>query len=110
MNKNNLPEKLSNFVIFQTETGKVNIEVYFQNDTIWLTQKALAELFGKERSVITKHLKNIFKESELDENMVCAKFAHTTQHGAVKDKNIRACGHYMDQVSLPLGEMEVRVV
>ena len=82
----NLPEKFPNFVIFQTDTGKVNIEVFFQNDTLWLTQKKISELFEKDRSVITKHLKNIFKEGELDENMVCANFAHTTQHGAIKGK------------------------
>ncbi len=83
---NSLPQKFPNFVIFQTETGKVNIEVFFQNDTLWLTQKKKAELFEKDRSVISKHLKNIFKEGELYENMVCAKFAHTTQHGAIKGK------------------------
>ena len=86
MNKSNLPQKFPNLVIFQTETGKVNTEVFFQNDTLWLTQKKISELFEKDRSVISKHLKNIFKEGELDENMVCAKFAHTTQHGAIKGK------------------------
>ena len=74
-------DKFSNFVIFQTETGKINIDVFFQNDTLWLTQKKIAELFEKDRSVITKHLKNIFSESELDENSVCAKFAHTAEDG-----------------------------
>ena len=74
----NLPLKFSNFVISQTKTGNVNIEVFFHNDTIWLTQKKIAELFEKDRTVITKHLKNIFAESELDEKLVCANFAHTT--------------------------------
>ena len=86
MNNNNLPEKFPNFVIFQTETGKVNIEVFFHNETLWLTQKKIAELFEKDRSVITKHLQNIFKEGELDEKLVCANFAHTTQHGAIEGK------------------------
>ena len=57
--KNNQLEKFSNFVIFQTETGKVNVEVFVKDETVWLSQKALSELFVKERSVITKHLKNI---------------------------------------------------
>jgi hypothetical protein len=86
MTNNNLPEKVHNFVIFQTETGKVNIEVFFYNETFWLTQKKIAELFEKDRSVITKHLKNIFNEGELDEKVVCANFAHTTQHGAIEGK------------------------
>ncbi len=83
--KNEL-QKIENFVIFQTETGKVNVEVYFQNDTLWLTQKAMAVLFEKDRSVITKHLKNIFESGELNEEVVCAYFAQTTQHGAIKGK------------------------
>ncbi len=84
MSNNSLPEKIPNFVIFKTTDGKVNIDVYFQNETLWLTQKLIAELFQKDRSVITKHLKNIFAEGELDEKVVCVKFAHTTQHGAIK--------------------------
>ncbi len=78
--------KHSNFVIFKTETGKVNVEVFFQNDTLWLTQKTIAELFEKGRSTITEHLKNIFTEGELDEKVVCRYFRHTTQHGAIKGK------------------------
>lgn len=82
-----LPQKKHpNFVIFKTETGKVNIEVYFQNDTLWLTQKAISELFEKGRSTITFHLRNIFKESELDEKVACRFFRHTTQHGAIEGK------------------------
>ena len=90
---NNLPEKFSNFVIFQTETGKVNIEVYFQNDTLWLTQKKIAELFEKSRSTITEHLKKIFIEGELDENSVCRDFRHTAEDGKTyntKYYNLRA--------------------
>ena len=83
--KNEL-QRIENFVIFQTETGKVNVEVYFQNDTLWLTQKVMALLFEKDRSVITKHLKKIFESGELTEDVVCAYFAQTTQHGAIKGK------------------------
>jgi len=86
MTNSNLPEKVPNFVIFQTKTGKVNIEVFFHNETLWLTQKKIAELFEKDRSVITRHLKNIFAEGELDEKVVCVNFAHTTQHGAIEGK------------------------
>ena len=84
--QNSSLELFSNFVVFQTENGKVNIDVFFQNETLWLTQKKIADLFEKDRTVISKHLKNIFDEGELDENMVCANFAHTTQHGAIKGK------------------------
>lgn len=86
MSNTNLPEKFPNFVIFKTADGKVNIDVYFHNETLWLSQKLIGELFQKDRSVISKHLKNIFEEGELDEQVVCAKFAHTTQHGAIEGK------------------------
>lgn len=79
-------QKFDNFVIFQTADGKVNIDVFFREETIWLTQKAISELFEKDRSVITKHLKKIFDSGELEENMVCANYAHTTQHGAIEGK------------------------
>jgi hypothetical protein len=86
MQNPNLPQKFPNFVLFKTADGKVNIDVYFHDETLWLTQKMIAELFQKDRSVITKHLKKIFEEGELDEQVVCAKFALTTQHGAIEGK------------------------
>lgn len=77
---------LSNFVIFEAEKGKVNIDVYFHDETLWLTQKRIAELFEKGRSTITEHLKKIFEDGELDEKVVCRDFRHTTQHGAIEGK------------------------
>src|SRR5680860_830415 len=71
----------NNFVIFQTKNGKVNIDVFFKNNTLWLTQKKMGELFEVDRSVITKHIKNVFESGELEENAVCAKFAHTAEDG-----------------------------
>ena len=91
--KDNQLQKFPNFVIFKAATGKVNIDVFFQNDTLWLTQKKISELFEKDRSVITKHLKNVFNEGELDENSVCANFAHTAEDGKTyntKYYNLRA--------------------
>ena len=71
-------QKFPNFVLFKTADGKVNIDVFFKDDTLWLTQKLLAELFEKGRTTITEHLKNIFESGELEEKVVCANFAHTT--------------------------------
>ncbi len=79
-------QKIENFVIFQTKEGKINIDVFFQNDTLWLTQKTIAELFEKGRSTITEHLKKIFADGELEEKLVCRDFRHTTQHGAIEGK------------------------
>ena len=85
--KNNTElQQFSNFVIFETENGKVNIDVFFKDDSLWLTQKLIAELFEKGRSTITEHLRKIFEEGELNEKEVCRNFRHTTQHGAIEGK------------------------
>ena len=78
---------LSNFVIFKTTNGKVNIDVYFQDQTLWLSQKRIAELFQKGRSTITEHLKNIFADGELVENSVCRDFRHTAEDGKIYTSN-----------------------
>ncbi len=77
--KNNLPDKQSNFLLYTGNDGKVNVEVFLKDETVWLTQKAIGELFGKERSVITKHLKNIFASGELEEksNVQKMHFSHS---------------------------------
>ena len=69
------------FLVFTRDAGEDGIEVRVQNGDVWLTQKAISRLFDVDRSVITKHLSNIFKEGELDENSVCAKFAQTADDG-----------------------------
>ena len=69
------------FLIFQAETREQGVEVYYKEDNIWATQKAISVLFDCDRSVVTKHLRNIFKTGELDELQVCAKFAHTASDG-----------------------------
>jgi len=76
----------SEILLYQTEDGQTKIDVRLEEETVWLSQAQMGELFQKERSVITKHIKNIFEEGELDEELVCANFAHTTQHGAIKGK------------------------
>ena len=69
------------FLVFTRDAGEDGIEVRVQNGDVWLTQKAISQLFDVDRSVITKHLSNIFKEGELDESSVCAKFAQTADDG-----------------------------
>ena len=73
-------------VIYQTEDGQTQIDVRLENETVWLTQAQMAELFQKDRTVITRHINNVFKEGELEKEQVCAKFAHTTRHGAMDGK------------------------
>ena len=78
--------KQDQIVIYQTEDGQTQIDVRLENETVWLTQAQMAELFEKDRTVITRHINNVFKEGELEKEVVCAKFAHTTQHGAIEGK------------------------
>ena len=68
-------------VIYQTTDGETYIDVKFQDETVWLSQAQMAELFQKDRTVIGRHINNIFKEGELEESLVCAKFAHTKDYG-----------------------------
>jgi len=69
------------FLLYTTSNGDVKVEIFLQDETIWLPQQKMAYLFGVERSVVTKHLKNIFKSGELDKSSVCAIFAHTASDG-----------------------------
>ena len=78
---NNELQEFKNFVIFQTKDGKVNIDVFFYDETIWLTQKLIATLFEKSRNTITEHLKKIFLDGELNEESVSRKFRHTASDG-----------------------------
>ncbi len=76
----------SEIILYRTEDGAVKVDTIFQDETIWLTQKMMAELFDVQRPAITKHLKNIFESGELDEKVVSSILEHTTEHGAIKGK------------------------
>ena len=73
-------------IVVYKAANDISLEVQTDGETVWLTQEQMCRLFGRERSVITKHIANIFKEGELEREVVCAKFAHTTLHGAMKGK------------------------
>ena len=73
-------------VIYTSDDGKVSLDTKLENDTIWLTQKDMAELFGVKTPAISKHLKNIFNEGELKEEVVISILETTTKHGAIKGK------------------------
>ena len=74
------------FLIYNTPTEQVKVEVVIKDETLWLTQKAMAELFGVGVPAISKHLKNIFIEGELNEEVVVSKMDITTTHGALANK------------------------
>ena len=68
-------------VIYTTEDNVVSLDVKLENDTVWLSQSQMATLFDKDRTTISRHINNVFKEGELDKKLVCAKIAHTEKHG-----------------------------
>ena len=74
------------FLLYQAEQEQISVNALIRDDNIWLTQKAMSELFGVDKSGISCHLKNIFNEGELDEEVVVAKIAIPTQHGAIPGK------------------------
>ena len=73
-------------ILYQTEDGKSRIEVRLQGDTVWLNLDQLAELFQRNKSTISRHIRNVFEDRELSKDMVVAYFATTTQHGAIDGK------------------------
>jgi hypothetical protein len=86
--------KTNNFLLYKDANGNVNVEIYIWGETIWLTQDKIAQLFGVDRSVVTKHLKNIFESAELQEDSVCAIFAHTAADG----KNYKTKFYNLDAI------------
>ena len=79
-------KKQFQFLLYRAEAEDVSVNALVKDETIWLTQKAMAELFGIDKSGISRHIKNIFDTGELEENVVVAKIATTTQHGAISGK------------------------
>lgn len=74
------------YLMYRSEDQAISVNAVIRDETVWLTQKSMAELFGVHIPAINKHLKNIFAEGELDEKVVICKMEITTQHGAVPDK------------------------
>ena len=70
---------MSELAIFESDKG--DIQVQLSGDTVWLRREQITLLFGRDRTVIGRHITNVFKEGELDKNSVCAKYAHTAEDG-----------------------------
>jgi hypothetical protein len=83
------------FLIFQTQSQANGVEVFYQNETLWLTQKAIAMLFDVDKTAITKYLKNIFGSGELLQDSVCANFAHTAEDGKTYISCYRTMGRLL---------------
>jgi len=71
----------SNIILYTSHDGNVRVDVVFSNETFWMSQRRIAELFGVQRPAITKHLRNIFLTGELNETAVSSKMEHTADDG-----------------------------
>lgn len=76
-------KKIQTPIIYQTKSGALELRGDFREETLWATQAQIAELFEVDRTVITKHIRNVFRDAELSEKQVCAKFAHTAEDGKI---------------------------
>ncbi len=81
MNNLEVISSTEEFLVFKTQEQEKGISVRYENENLWMTQKAIAELFNVQRPAITKHLTNIFNENELDKKLVCSKMEHTAEDG-----------------------------
>jgi prophage maintenance system killer protein len=77
----NIGKQKGEIVIYRTEDGKTALNVTLKEQTVWLTQAQMAKLFGKGRTTVTEHIRNVFKEKELEEESVCRNFRHTARDG-----------------------------
>ena len=94
-----LQDQTTEFLLYTAPNGEVKVDVLLSNETIWLTQERMAELFGVQRPAITRHLKNIFESKELQEEGVCSILEHTTEHGVLAgDPPIQQVKHYHQNV------------
>ncbi len=81
MQKLSLKDELTEFLLYTTASSEVKVEIFMHNESVWLSQKRIAELFGVQRPAISKHLKNIFKSGELEEDAVSSILEHTAEDG-----------------------------
>ena len=80
-------DKSGQILLYQTPDGESRIEVRLEGETVWLNLEQMAELFQRNKSTISRHIKNVFEEGKLNREVVVAKYATTTQHGAIEGKS-----------------------
>ena len=84
---NNNPPIPSDFFLYKNSNGEVKVEIYIFNETVWLPQDKIAQLFGVDRSIVTEHLKNVYKSGELSKGVTCAIFAQVQIEGTGRSQD-----------------------
>lgn len=96
--------KVQELAIYQAKNGAIELKPDFNKETFWLSKKQIANIFNIDRSVVSKHIKSIFQDKEIDQKLVCANFAHTTKHGSITGKTqTRLLKHYNLDIVLAVG-------
>lgn len=96
--KNKIVEKNnSELVIYESKGGDIKLDVNLENETVWLSLEQMSKLFGRDKSVISRHIRHVFEEGELEREKVVANFATTTKHGAIEGKTQT---HFVDYYNL----------
>lgn len=100
----NTNNKETELIIYESKEGNIKLDVNLENETVWLSLEQMTKLFGRDKSVISRHIKNIFNDDELKRDEVVAKFAITTKHGAMNDKSqTHLVDHYNLDVIISVG-------
>ena len=86
MQNNIMENNKSELLIYEAKDGNIKLDVNLESETVWLSLEQMSKLFGRDKSVISRHIKHVFEEGELERNMVVANFATTTKHGAIEGK------------------------
>ena len=81
VNNLTIKDELTEFLLYTTPSSEIKVEIFMHDESVWLPQKRIAELFGVQRPAITKHLKNIFESAELEEDAVSSILEHTAEDG-----------------------------
>lgn len=87
------------FILYNLPEKEGKVQVIIRDETLWCTQKAMAQLFGVDRTVVSKHLKNIFESAELQQDSVCAKFAHTAEDGKIYNTQFYNLEHIVVKIT-----------
>ena len=99
-------DEQQNIIIYQTEDGQTQIDVRLENETVWLTQAQMAELFQTDRTSVVRHINNIYKVDELDRESTCAKIAHVQIEGSRLVSRFRYRPRYHSSLPSPFGSAE----
>ena len=86
MQNETMENNKTELIIYESKNGDIKLDVSLKDETVWLSLEQMSRLFGRDKSVISRHIKHAFEDGELERNMVVANFATTTKHGAIEEK------------------------